>query len=326
MKFVLYDFIKGTVMNKTLLFLFAWCCFFINFAYAPVAGAQEEESEVKAGGVLYVEQYSAACAKICQEKAREKNLPFIPSYAFFDVESNSNLCLGILWQGDGSPQSMAYQIFDMKGNLLDALVAPRTSSAVPLESCNVWGVYFDDYNQDKITDITLMIGCFNPRNDDGQNDNVVYLSSVSENSIWLRQRDDVNQAVATITEYAQVDSTIRAVLSGRAYPKPPSSPPPAEPVPETGPESGTCTYAVFEGPESLTFNAATGAVTGTFGEQGGTLAGVKEGMQVRGAWFRGKKKGDFELFHDTAGYYGHWKYSGDTDWRGVWQGKIVDCE
>lgn len=78
---------------------------------------------------------------------------------------------------------------------------------------------------------------------------------------------------------------------------------------------------------SLTFNDATGAVTGAFNPQNaGTLSGVKDGIQTRGVWTLGNDQGEFEFTHETWGFWGNWKYSGDKTWRGEWEGKIVKCD
>ena len=226
-----------------------------------------------------------------------------------------------------------------------------TSSSTPLEGCNLWDAYFDDYNKDGITDITLMIGCAPTGNGGtGRNDNAVYLSVISEGAIWLRQRQDLNKAVAAYAAYDQVEPVIRAVLSGKRYPRPPSSPPPSSPPPSsTAPPPpppppppappgasaqapaansglGSCYYSSNRGPVTLTFDEATGKVTGAFGEQGGSLSGRKDGIQTRGVWSLGKDKGEFEITHETWGFMGNWKRSGDAKWRGEWEGDIINCD
>ncbi|WP_027184728.1 hypothetical protein [Desulfovibrio inopinatus] len=318
----------------------------------PVKAQDDDpgEDENKVGGPMYVPKFDATCNTIAQRSGKSIQRWTMFAYAFFDPDSGSTMCLNILSGNDSSPRTLSYQLTDMKGNLIEELVPPITSSATPLQGCNLWDVYFDDYNKDKITDIALLIGCAPPDDGNvGRNDNVVYLSAISEGTVWLRQREDLNQAIATYTDYEQMEPVIRAMLSGKSYPKPPTSappaaaptpppppPPPASPPPAAGSNVGACHYTSASGPVMLTpnphkspvtmtFNDATGAVTGTFGEQG-TLSGTKNGPTTAGIWKLGKRRGQFEITNETWGFFGNWKYKNDPGWRGEWEGEFVKCD
>ncbi len=304
------------------------CCLVAILLFTSTGWADteiEEESEYTVGGPMYAKKYDRECEDAGAVFAKDlKSMPLF-SNAFFDAGSGAYLCFHIFGKESDTPQDMVYQISDREANLLDALTPPMSSSPTPLVECNVWNLYFEDYNQDNITDILLGIGCFKPQGQGdgvGQGDSVVYLSSVSENTVWLRQREDVNRAIASLPDYAQAGSVIRSVLAKKAVPHPPFAPPP--PAPKVA--ISTCFYETTNGPDILTFNDTSGAVIGSFPNQAGTVAGIKDAPQTRGVWRRGAKKGDFELFHESWGYFANWKYSGDADWRGEWTGKILNCE
>ncbi len=341
-------------MNRSLLSMMICCGLLVSLCFAMTAFAQEEEDdfepENKIGGPLYAPQYNATCEKISNKTAQSSHRYSLFANAFIDKSSGTAMCFNILQGESISPRDFTYQISDMKGNLLEELVPPITSSGTKLNYCNIWDIYFDDYNKDAITDIAMLIGCAPPADGNtGQSDNVVYLSTVSEGSVWLRQRQDLNTAVATYTEYEQMEPVIRAVLNGKNYPKPPSTPPtapsavpPPPPAPTTPPPASTsavgggCHYMSESGPVMLTpnpqkspvtlfFNNVTGAVTGTFGSKG-IITGIKSGTTTTGTWKLGKRKGQFEISNETSGFFGNWKYKNDSDWRGEWEGQFVKCD
>lgn len=310
------------------------CCllavlFFLSTVGTGLSVAQEE-SEFFIGGSLHDKQYDQECEAVGRIFSNELGMMSLFANAFYDAESTSTLCFHVLGNEGAPPppQDMVFRISDREGQLLDALTPPMTSSTAELTECNIWQVYFEDYNQDGITDILLGIGCFNPEinGGQGQGDSVVYLSSISEGSIWLRQNEDVNTAIASLDDYTQAASVIRSVLGGNTPHPPMTPPPPPPPAPSATPDISTCIYDTGNGPDVITYNNASGVVIGSFGGEGGTIAGIKDGPQTRGVWKRGAEQGDFVLFHEAWGYSGDWKRIGQQDWTGEWSAKIVNCQ
>ncbi len=190
---------------------------------AAIAGGVEDAPRRFIGGKLYEQQNDRECKGIGTAFAKDLKLMALFSNAFYDAGNQLHLCFHIFADAGAMPQDMVYQISDQDGHLLDALSPPVSSSPVPLSGCTVMDIYFEDYNQDGITDILLGIRCFKAQEQGaavGQGDSVVYLSSVSENTIWLRQREDVNRAIASLSDYGQTEEVIRSVLSKDAVPAP----------------------------------------------------------------------------------------------------------
>ena len=277
-----------------------------------------EESEYLVGGPRYAKQFDRECEAVARMLTAGNNRISLFANAFFDGQGKSVMCLQVFGEDGDTPEQMIYHITDRQGNLLEALVAPASSSAVPLVECNIWNVDFEDYNGDTITDILLGIGCFDPASQKGTGDSVVYLSTESEDLIWLRQRQDVNKAIASLPDYAKAGEIIREVINGGFDGGVGSSAAAADTV-------TTCTYETSDGPEVVTYNNASGAVIGSLAKSG-TIAGIRNASRTRGVWSRGGKQGDFELTHESGGYAGKWKYAGDAQWRGQWQGRTVNCE
>lgn len=175
-----------------------WCLFICSFASSVMA-------QSNGSGAHHMPEYNPNCGKLNPTTAMSfaRTLPgfkIVPdlSFAYYGGPvDNAGLCLTTL-QDDSQfdLDGLAFMITELDGMPLEELTTPQQTSMAPLESCWPKHLVFEDINGDKITDILMLIGCFNKATDKPRNDNVAYLSTVREGQIWLQQYLAINRAVS----------------------------------------------------------------------------------------------------------------------------------
>lgn len=183
-----------------------------------------QANNIVAGGDGHMARYDQNCAHL--NGTMERVLPGYKvvnklSFAFFGgIADNKALCLTTLQEPGGVwVDSLALVITELEGIVLEEITTPVSTKMGPLESCWPKGVFFDDYNGDKMNDILLMISCFNKETDKPENDNVVYVSTISEGLIWRRQQEELNRIVSDFTDPKKAAVSLRSFfLKENSYP------------------------------------------------------------------------------------------------------------
>lgn len=88
----------------------------------------------------------------------------------------------------------------------------------------------------------------------------------------------------------------------------------------------TCEFNTDWGLLTLHWNQQTGAIYGNYPHKGGTVQGQRyNDGSVQGIWRQVDGSGDFFFQMTNQGFWGNWKYAGDRNWRGSWNGKLRRC-
>ena len=88
----------------------------------------------------------------------------------------------------------------------------------------------------------------------------------------------------------------------------------------------TCEYDTEWGVTTITYNWDNNSFTGSYPYQSGSLSGtIMSGNGLRGQWWQSDGRGTFVFNLNASGFTGKWKYSGDSNWRGVWNGRLRGC-
>ncbi|WP_163339337.1 hypothetical protein [Desulfopila sp. IMCC35008] len=177
--------------------------------------ANAQAYDIMTGGDGHMEHYDKKCAHL--NGTMERVLPGFKvvnklSLAFFGgIADNTALCLTTLQEPGGVwVDSLAFVITELEGMVLEEITTPVGTKTESLESCWPQGVFFDDYNGDKMNDILLMISCFVKKTDMPENDNVVYISTISEGLIWRRQQEEFNRVVADFSDPELAAASLRS--------------------------------------------------------------------------------------------------------------------
>jgi len=88
----------------------------------------------------------------------------------------------------------------------------------------------------------------------------------------------------------------------------------------------TCQFDTPWGLLTLYWNQATGNISGNYPHKGGTVQGVRySDGSVQGVWRQTDSTGDFYWMMNNHGFTGNWRYAGDRNWRGAWNGTLRGC-
>lgn len=326
--------------------LFRWIagCSALALCLALASGVQ---ARTVATGDFHMGEYDRNCFRL--NDTMERNYPnYTPlaelSFAFYGgFKDNQDLCLTSLFEPGGlGMDGVALLISELEGGMvLEELTTPQGTNPGPLEDCWPSEIHFDDLNSDGTTDILLMIGCYNGEADRPENENVVYLSTVSEGSVWLRQSEEMNRVVGSMTNSGQAAQAVRVALGidGGPWPSsagagqtptPPSSPPPSfgAPAPPPGPPPSNqeaCSYNTEWGVLTLLFDFSSNSVNGNYEHMNGELSGLLQGDAVNGLWVQSDGQGHFSFTLSQWGFQGKWNYERDLEWRGDWNGQLIRC-
>lgn len=85
----------------------------------------------------------------------------------------------------------------------------------------------------------------------------------------------------------------------------------------------TCQYNTQWG--VLTITNAGSQVTGHYPHRNGTISGHMNYPHVNGTWRQSDGSGNFQYKFYDGGFTGNWNYSGDSGWRGQWNGQLIRC-
>lgn len=88
----------------------------------------------------------------------------------------------------------------------------------------------------------------------------------------------------------------------------------------------TCEYDTRWGVLTLTYDWDTNTVSGWYEYKNGEVYGTYyEDNTIRGTWHQPDGSGEFIFYMSQTGFSGYWKYTGDYDWQGEWNGNLRGC-
>jgi hypothetical protein len=254
------------------------------------------------------------------------------TYAFNGGRMGGAMCFQTLFPQNGEfLEDAALMITELGGHPLQELTTPQRTADAPLEDCWHGAVGFEDFNGDEMPDILLLISCYNAEAGGKQHDNVVYLSEEREHQVWLAQREELNRVVAPCSDFQSAKAALASALSPghvpqgdagaviEAVPLAPQSPQ------ATQAKTKTCAYDTRWGRLTMTFDYMNNTVSGEYDYKNGTISGRLQGDTVTGTWTQRDGDGNFMFQLQRHGFTGVWSYAGDTQWRGNWDGELIDC-
>ncbi len=87
----------------------------------------------------------------------------------------------------------------------------------------------------------------------------------------------------------------------------------------------TCQYETRWGVPTIEFNYAFNTFKGGYTHKQGKVNGVLNGNVGEGTWAQTDGNGAMVLHFNRSGFTGKWRSSGDTGWRGEWNGNLKNC-
>ena len=88
----------------------------------------------------------------------------------------------------------------------------------------------------------------------------------------------------------------------------------------------TCEYDTEWGVVTLNYNWNNNSVTGDYPYKNGSLSGtIVNGNSIQGQWWQSDGQGSLVFNLNASGFSGKWKYAGDSNWRGAWNGSLRGC-
>lgn len=174
-----------------------------------------------ASGSFYRPDHDSLCRTINASTAMsaERLLPgfqVLPelSFAYYGGEQHdSDLCLTV-FKNPNVPglQGLSFWITLVDGMAMEVLTEPWRTSIAPLINCRISNIVFEDYNQDQITDILLLISCFNQDTEKIRHDNTAYISQTREGQIWLTQDPVINSFISCYETSSRASLAVRGAL------------------------------------------------------------------------------------------------------------------
>lgn len=175
----------------------------------------------------YLAQDMKGCAKLSPALAKKYPGWLLRPELNFKVHGGAwggDFCLQTVMAPEGQfLYDAAFAVTTMNGEVFQTLESPAGSSPDPLESCWPKAVGFDDVNGDDTPDFIFMIGCFNKRTDEPNNDNSLYLSSERGGQVVWKEDIAANKVIAGILDYRQVLSALTNSSSGPQANKAPNT-------------------------------------------------------------------------------------------------------
>lgn len=267
--------------------------------------------------------------------------------AFQGGAIGSKLCFNALYPNVNDVVNMfdwAYMVSIMGSYPLEELSTPQPAITGPIEDCWPVDVGFDDYNGDNVPDILMLISCYNVSEQQELNNNVVWYSVQEQGDFHWRQDPGLNAAVASKVDYASAKAAVLQALSSTgkggaqtAQPAPPggvsgigggktaASPPPPPPSPSPAAGISICTYDTEWGELTITFDENTSVGVGNYAYKNGRIEGKLWEGTLEGVWTQSDGQGQFSFVFGPDGFTGKWKYMGDPNWRGEWNGTLRGC-
>jgi len=85
----------------------------------------------------------------------------------------------------------------------------------------------------------------------------------------------------------------------------------------------TCQYNTKWG--VLTIKNVGANVTGSYPHNNGKITGSMQYPDIQGNWYQSDGTGNFHFVLYNGGFSGNWNYTGESQWRGAWNGKLIRC-
>ncbi len=185
-----------------------------------------------------------------------------------------------------------------------------------IEDCYPTILGVDDLNSDDIPDFLYMVMCVNTDYDSPANFNKAYISKVTEGPIiWLSDKK-VDKAISFWPTFDGARSAARTVLAGYEQPRFGMRPAGVQ----------NCRYSSPWGEIVLQLNYDSGAVSGTFNGQSGTIKGSTQSGIVAANWSRSDgAQGAMEFVLTRQGFEGMWRNSVDDVWVDALKGELIEC-
>ncbi len=85
----------------------------------------------------------------------------------------------------------------------------------------------------------------------------------------------------------------------------------------------TCQYNTKWG--VVTIKNVGANVTGSYPYRNGRITGTMNYPDIQGNWYQSDGTGNFHFTLYNGGFTGNWNYTGESRWRGDWNGKLIRC-
>jgi hypothetical protein len=87
-----------------------------------------------------------------------------------------------------------------------------------------------------------------------------------------------------------------------------------------------CQYNTEWGVLTIDYNYDNNTVSGHYPHHNGAIRGrLTDDGVIRGTWTQNNGNGGFYFRLNDSGFSGNWNYSGDSNWRGTWNGSLIQC-